>query len=414
MYQLATKEEIGRYLTKCIEEKFESHRKFCRAYLEKQEGQTDNESIRRMSNRLSQILKGNKEIQLRDLPTFCYLLEVSCDDILSAGTYHVPVFQRRTNYLMSFSKKESEWKEFIEREDSPILNVDEFGKTIIDYALAAENYEFLKYLMDKKYIWFVAERDDWHVDFVHFGAGTSIDKKIIPYPQNMNVLGIVMNVRDELRTQMIALAIRHKDRDILESLHAREIPSLYGTKAYNNTSQDYYKKYYDPQMMDSLICADRKILDYFSEEYEIEDPYGWKGRFIFPFLGEVIERLLENRSDVAESMLKEAIRHNQYVYDQLDSLLAQSVSFYEEYYLPEVLEELKDSLVKSIKMDFWFFNDGNLMKFVPRIPGSKIFGSNVIRVRAQSKDARLDRLIRELNDLFDAIQHMSPKFGGEG
>ena len=129
MFVLAEKEEIGQYLAGCIDEQFESRRQFCKKYLEAKGDQTDNEQIRNMSNRLSQILKGKKEIQLYDLPFFCRLLEKSCEDVLSAGKSHAPASMRLTNYTAAFSKDEGEWEEYVNRADSPILNADEYGKT---------------------------------------------------------------------------------------------------------------------------------------------------------------------------------------------------------------------------------------------------------------------------------------------
>lgn len=108
MFELADRKEIGQYLTGCIDKRFKSHRQFCKKYLEETDGQAASEQIQKMSNRLSQILKGNKDIQLHDLPLFCRLLEVSCEDILSAGKSHVPASARLTNYIAAFSKDRRE------------------------------------------------------------------------------------------------------------------------------------------------------------------------------------------------------------------------------------------------------------------------------------------------------------------
>ena len=57
------------------------------------------------------------------------------------------------------SKKQKDWDSYINREDKLILNYDEYGKSVIDYALEFENYDFLKYLMNNDYIWFVDNGD---------------------------------------------------------------------------------------------------------------------------------------------------------------------------------------------------------------------------------------------------------------
>lgn len=89
MFELADNKKIGLYLKKIITEKYDSQRQFCKQYIEIQGIEANNEEIRKMSNRLSQIIKGKKSIQIYDLPHFTKLLDVSCEDILSAGKSHM-------------------------------------------------------------------------------------------------------------------------------------------------------------------------------------------------------------------------------------------------------------------------------------------------------------------------------------
>ncbi len=218
-----------------------------------------------MSNRLSQILNGNKEIQVRDLPWFCLLLEVSCEEILSAGEYCMPSSAHLTNYAAAFSKDKREWEAYIERADSPILNADEYGKTVINYALEAENYAFLKYLMDENYIWFVGPDEKNY--YASFGAGTSIKKEEFPYFRNLKVLDAQLKMQDDLRTDMVALAIKHKDFEMLDRLHAREIPALHQLAVFALPPD--CGKYYNEKLMEALFCANREVLEYFSDELQL-------------------------------------------------------------------------------------------------------------------------------------------------
>lgn len=94
--------------------------------------------------------KIGKGIQINDLPILSELLEVSVDSILSAGKVAKPAPTRTTNYSAAFPKDKKIWKEYIERPDKLILNEDEYGKTVIDYAIEFGNYGFLKYLIDSK------------------------------------------------------------------------------------------------------------------------------------------------------------------------------------------------------------------------------------------------------------------------
>ena len=57
-----------------------------------------------------------------------------------------------TNYEIAFTDDPRVWKKYMEREDKIFLNSDEYGKTVIEYALEFKNYKFMKYLMDEGYM----------------------------------------------------------------------------------------------------------------------------------------------------------------------------------------------------------------------------------------------------------------------
>lgn len=165
----------------------------------------ESDDIQKMANRICQIKK-----------------VISIEDILSAGTALVPASHRMSNYSIAYSKDPAEWTAYLKRDDKLFLNPDEYDKTVIDYALEAGNYPFLKFLMDNGYIWFVGnEKKEYNVGF---GAGTSIKRREIGFHDPLEYR---MKARDDLRFKMISLAIRDKDLDMLNRLHAREIPMLY-------------------------------------------------------------------------------------------------------------------------------------------------------------------------------------------
>ena len=91
MFELKSNMEIGAYLKEVILSKYPSCRQFCVAYvdltLDLQDDPNDmrSDEIRKLTNRLSQILKGVKAIQTYDLPVFSELLGISCEEILTAG-----------------------------------------------------------------------------------------------------------------------------------------------------------------------------------------------------------------------------------------------------------------------------------------------------------------------------------------
>ena len=179
MFKLNTNQKIGQYISKLIENSdFKSTRQFCRAYLEVSGVSVNDDELRKMSNRLSAIKKGSKSIQIKDLPVFTQLLDVSCEEILSAGEIRTFNENHMTNYQIAFSDDEKVWQSYINRDDKLILNSDEYNKTVIDYALEFKNYKFLKYLMENNYIWFVSKTPEKDC-YLGFGAGTSIKRRKI-------------------------------------------------------------------------------------------------------------------------------------------------------------------------------------------------------------------------------------------
>lgn len=154
MFRLAGNKEIGAYLRKLINEKDISIRRFGKMMLERRGEPTDPAAVQRIANRLSQILSGSKSLQLADLPDISGILGISCEELLSAGETRVAI-DRLTNYVVGYSKDKDIWQRYIDQEDKSILNADEYCMTVLEYAMKAKNYDLIRYLVDKGYIWFV-------------------------------------------------------------------------------------------------------------------------------------------------------------------------------------------------------------------------------------------------------------------
>ena len=128
MFELKTNEEIGKYLKDLILTKYSSCRQFCIAYVDltidfsNDINDQRSEEIRKLTNRLSQILKGKKSIQTYDLPVFSELLDVSCEQMLSAGVNCLPKTNRRTNYNIAFSTDERDWIPKMREKQVEMLN----------------------------------------------------------------------------------------------------------------------------------------------------------------------------------------------------------------------------------------------------------------------------------------------------
>ena len=127
-------------------------------------------------------------------------------------------------------------------------------------------------------------------------------------------------------------------------------------------------------------------------------------------------RLLQNKNSFAEYMLKDAIRHNQYVYDQLVSLLSEATQCYMELDGYDIKNEaVKSKFIKEILRDLYFYDNGNLVRYfglIIRRDRRRGMISNIVRVNFDSTDTTIKRRILELNEWYDAIQNIMPTFEG--
>lgn len=411
MFELADNEKIGIYLKEKIGEKFKKQRHFCKRYLECKGKVLNDDEIRKVQNRLIQIIKGNKSIQIYDLPIFCELLDVTCEEILSAGENFAESSKRITNYSIAFSNDENEWLKYINREDKLILNSDEYGNTVIDYAIRFKNYKFLKFLIEKGFIWF--DCGDCNKYALTFGAETSIKKR--KFAGIDDALQYDLATEDELRKEIIALAIQNKDIDILDKMRARELPTLYVEAHYLSGSYPNIKKYYNKNLVNSIIEADYEIIDYFTDEFEIIDHVKYKDKskrfhtFMFPFISDVVNGLINNNSSFTEIALKKIILHNQKTYDLLIDLIDNCIATNLDRCNFEHTEYYEKEITKSVLKYFDYNDDGNIVSFSDTLNTKGII-TNIVYVDAESSNPLINHLIGEINNLFDVIINIKNKY----
>ena len=396
MFKTGTNKEIGAFLKKRIDNKFKSHRQFCKKYLELEGIEPSDEETRKLANRISQILQGKKGIQITDLPIISHLLGLSCEQILSCSSVPTLTSDTLTNKTVANSKKKADWDKYISNPDSPILNSDEYGKTIIDYALEYENYGLIRHLVDNGYIWFVDEEhpDQW---CYRFGAGTKIKKRPVERI-DLDFTYRLMN-DDLLRTSVIALAIRNGDVEMLEKLHAREIPELYNLSFLGKELQNI-EQFYNPDLINAIVASsDVQVIKYFSDEFVITDWQHRDNTYIFPYIDKVIEASIRNRSSALEYILQQCIAHNNKVLDDLRVLLNGS----ENTLYPQGTTHLQLTHDGSIVS---FFYEG-----VDDQNRAVLYGmvSNIIRVDRDSNDPMVSSMIKELNGLYKSIVELKEK-----
>ncbi len=402
MFSLASDKEIGAYLSSLIELKpYPSVRQFSKAYLEMRNDSTNDDEIRKLNNRILQILKGTKRIQIDDLPYISKLLDVSFEEILSAGRSHNPVISHMTNYDIAFSQDRETWEKYMKREDNLFLNCDEYGKSVIDYALEFKNYAFIKYLLEERFIWFV-DLTAWHDKGFSFGAGTSVKRREPGYVDSFTPIEI--QSQDRLRTRTIALAVENNDFEILDSLRAREIPEMELT-AFPVHNSDYQNKKDEDLLRAVALSENRDIIDYFSSEFTVTNRQKNSNRFVFPFLGELIEMMIENgNSRSAEVLVRKAIRHNRSVLEKLKALIDTAYEHYRSHlgFNPKGMEEyIKQQTLSGFSYDA--VNHLVSFYYCPEKRKYSSLVSNIVRVTSGSSDPLLEELIIQLNESYDEI-----------
>ena len=405
------KQKVGAYLKKLIEKKFPSHRQFCKAYLVAVGIDPNDEELRKLSNRISQILKGKKAIQTYDLPVFTDLLGVSCEQILSCGKSFVPVCSHITNYDVAFSKDPKVWQEYADRPDKLILNSDEYNKTVIDYAIKFKNYRFIKFLMDRGDIWFVDDSKYDCLDRVFgFAAGTKIKRRQVG--EIDADLGIELKYHCEergLRQNVIAMAMENKDFDVLASLRAREVPALYQLCLYGQNARVHCRDYYNHDVIEGIARSNGEVLRYFSEEFQITDQRGETHEFIYPFLNEVIEELVSRSSKYAEPLLRRALEHNQKTYEKLLARINDAAGHIQDNY-PDWMKFSPETVEEEAMRYFQFSEEDGFLSYMFSRGRNDLLKicANAVRTDAASEDLLIESLIKELNKSFEDIQKIKP------
>lgn len=400
-------QKIGLYLKKLIDAKYPSRRQFCKAYLLEAGIEVDDVELRKMSNRLSQMIKGKKAIQIYDLPFFTSLLEVSCEEILSCGKTFVPISGHITNYEVAFSKDRQVWQKYLDRPDKLILNYDEYNKTVIDYAIEFKNYDFIKFLIDEKYIWFVDDsKYDTSDRIFGYGAGTSIKRR--PIGERDIALEVELGYRTEklgLRQKVIALAMENKDFKCLDTFKAREIPALNVLCIYGYNARIRCCDYYNDDVIEAIVQSNDKVFTYFSEEFHIADLKAKEHFFIYPFLNKVIERLVKyDNKKYAEVIIRKAIGHNKKVFNCLSAIIDDAISYVQNK-CPEWMDQ---NVMSSIMSYFKFFEEDGFVSYWYTKKGEDCvkFYSNVVYCDIVSGDLLLDSLIEEMNEIFNSVKNI--------
>ena len=352
-------------------------------------------------------------MQLADLPDISGILGISCEELLSAGETRVAI-DRLTNYVVGYSKDPEIWQRYIDQEDKSILNADEYCMTVLEYAMKAKNYDFIRYLVDKGYIWFVD--DDTNINqWGSFGAGTSIKIGEGQRFRNYNVWASLMGESSILRKETIRMALEHGDLDMLERMHAREIPYMGFLNVFTSYRMNS-EKYYDEQQVMLVAGSGDAVLEYFSDEFIIESGRpGGDHKVVYPYISQLASELICSGHPFARRLLEKTIEHNRAARERLRILMKRA---YEEIlleydeamrkgsrYLPEE-KRISDEILGY----FYREKDGYVIAFCDGwAEKGKREGitTNLVLIEEASADEGIQALIDENNRIFSEIWNMS-------
>ena len=195
---------------------------------------------------------------------------------------------------------------------------------------------------------------------------------------------------DSLRRKMIVLAIGNNDIDMLNEFRAREIPLMY--YRLRETEFNKLSMYYDEDLIEAASRADKSVLDYFSEVITIT-PTLEKAPFqcMYPFLGEMIEKLIEHNNPYADTILRRCIAHNKNTFEQVNELKCREYGEGKNTY-------------SMFRLHFY---QGSHVIEAYDMKQNDFIVTNVIRI-----DTDLDsELIKELNSYYDKILDMAREEG---
>lgn len=391
---------IGEYLSDLIDLKFSSSRDFCRKWLKLNNEDVNDGTLQNKSDKLSQIKKGKKGIQIYDLPVFSELLGVSFEQILSAGKCDSVHSERMTNFLIAQSKIESEWEDYINLPDKPILCKDEFGFNVIEYAIKFKNYEFIKFLIDKGYIWFDSRKTKDY--FRTFGAGTNIQKTVEDCGNGNFIrcpdydLQCKLATEDKLRMYIISLACDNDDIEMLDKLRVRELPELYNLQ-YLSSIQPDFNASCNAKIIQHIAKSSKKILEYFTDSFEIDDFMKYKDgskrkhTFVFPYISQLLDRLVSDNSPFANRALEKMIAYNSSVLEKTDKLVSKvqaSRYYYEEYW----------------DYNFDYYKESDIVRFHDEGTTNGII-TNIAKVTKKSDDSKTNELEISLNSIYNKIKN---------
>ena len=224
---------------------------------------------------------------------------------------------------------------------------------------------------------------------------------------------------DHIRLEIITLALKNNDFAMLDKLRAREIPEMYYHTHYSGVCPKY-EEYYNDDLVSEIAKSSNNVVEYFTDEFEISNKFMCKdddrvNTFMYPYISELLNKLIENNHPYIEFALKNAIKHSQNILDFIKNSIADSIEstaeIYKSTYHEEQLSQLKISFVDKATEDLTVYDNCHAIKYFDLFGRTgKGITTTIAYVSAKSNDALINRLINELNDLYERIKNIKKEF----
>lgn len=161
----------------------------------------------------------------------------------------------------------------------------------------------------------------------------------------------------------------------------------------------------DKAMVSRIAKSSDRVLNYFIQPFQIRDHIRYKDgskrkhTFVFPYISQLLDMLVENNSSFLEKALKKAITYNDNTLERLRELIEQSISN-NNYYGYDWTEDVD------------FFTNGSIISFRDPFAVTGII-TNVIHVTKKSEDVRINELIEKLIKSYEIIRNIKRRTWGE-
>lgn len=199
---------------------------------------------------------------------------------------------------------------------------------------------------------------------------------------------------------------------MLERLHAREMPELYGMDytcpiPYENNIENYQSYQTETSCIDELIetiaNSDENMIDYFSSEFNVQSRFNRTNTVMYPYLDRIVEKMLSLNISEVELPIRRITQHNKKMYEKLVELIDEA-----HIRMCKLLGiEPTSKECRKICKDIVINNNYNLISFW-NVKEKGIL-TDIFRINENSSSPLLRELIKDSNEWYDKIINLAEK-----